>query len=74
MLTVARLAPEATEDNMVSSLWAWDGQMRDDGAEAITALTSVTALSRESLSVRAAVQQLYTWWMTSFYAVQLFRS
>lgn len=43
---------------MVSSLWACDGQMRDDCAEAITTLTSVTALSREPLSVRVAVQQL----------------
>lgn len=43
---------------MVSSLWAWDGQRRDDCAEAITTLTSVTALSREPLSVRAAAQQL----------------
>lgn len=43
---------------MVSSLWAWDGQMRDDGAEAITMLTSITALSKEPLSVRAAIQHL----------------
>lgn len=41
---------------MVSSLWAC--QMRDDCAEAITTLTSITALSREPLSVRVAVQQL----------------
>lgn len=43
---------------MVSSLWAC--QMRDDCAEAITTLTSVTALSREPLSVKSGSSTAFT--------------